>query len=81
MRNLIAIWVLPFISVPVLTVIWWRLWMYHGWFGAPRLVGRFLTGDGEQAYDSAMLDMAALLLCLAAVLAVLLTRFCWRKAV
>ena len=81
MRNLIAIWVLPFISVPVLIVIWWRLWMYHGWIGAPHLVGRFLAGDGEQAYDSEMLDMAVVFLCLAAVLAILLTRFCWRKTV
>ena len=81
MRKLVVIWMLAAISVPILTVVWWRLWMYCGWFGAPPLVGRLFATDGELAYDGEMLDMAVVILCLAALLAVLLTRsFCRKPA-
>jgi len=80
-HRLITIWALPFITVPILTVGWWRLWMYCGWFGAPHIVRRFFARDGERVYDSEMLDMAVVLLCFAVVFAVLLTRYCCRKGV
>ncbi len=41
----------------LLSVVWWRLWMYKGFFGPPAFLSAFLWTDGEASYDRVALEM------------------------
>ena len=41
----------------VLSLIWWRLWMYNGFFGPPDFLSTFMKGDGEGIYNRVELEM------------------------
>lgn len=41
------------------SIIWWRLWMYHGWVGSPRWLHQVWPGsiDGDASYDVTFYEM------------------------
>jgi hypothetical protein len=57
-------------AVAVLAAVgWWRLWMYHGWFGPPARLRKFWPGiaSGERSYDARFVEMFAVLFILMAL--------------
>lgn len=65
------------IIVPA-SVIWFRLWMYYGWFGAPDVLHHIFLVDGESGYDAVLLEMI-IMLCLIFVFAELCIRCIFKK--
>lgn len=41
----------------LLTLLWWRQWMYRGLIGPPDFLAPLLAWDGESAYDRKALEM------------------------
>ena len=56
----IVVWLAAVAVAAVLSVFWWRLWMYHGWPGAPGLLHLLAQPDGEGSYDATFAEMFAL---------------------
>jgi len=52
----------------ILGGLWWRLWMYHGWFGSPHWLFIFYQASGEGAYDIVQLEM--IIICWIAIILV-----------
>ena len=38
-------------------IIWWRMWLYHGWIGSPQVLTKLLRVDGEASYNVVMIEM------------------------
>ena len=51
-----------------MSVVWWNLWMYHGFTGSPGIIARLTHADGEGAYDAMQFEM--FLVCLMVLFAV-----------
>lgn len=49
--------VVALVGVLAGAVVWWRLWMYHGFPGAPPLLRPFVWTDGESSYDRGFAEM------------------------
>ena len=45
-----------FISASV-TILWWRGWIYSGYWGPPPIYNTLFSLDGESSYDAMMLQM------------------------
>ena len=56
-------------------IIWWRLWMYHGWIGTPRLIHTPMGVDGEASYNATQLEMSVICGLMAIALLVLYRLF------
>lgn len=41
----------------LLAILWWRMWMYEGFFGPITLLEPFVTTDGEGVYNRVELEM------------------------
>jgi hypothetical protein len=50
-----------------LSVIWWRLWIYHGFPGTPGWWSSLAGWDGEAAYDGVFYEMYVVCLIITAV--------------
>ena len=48
--------------------LWWRLWMYYSWIGAPGVLSWLLGADGEGAYDALWIEMFIISLAVVGVL-------------
>ena len=52
----------------LMSVVWWNLWMYHGFTGCPGIIARLTHADGEGTYDAMQFEM--FLACLTVLFAV-----------
>lgn len=70
MKSKIALLLLSLPASLAVAVVWWRLWMYHGFFGPPPVLKPFFSLDGEAVYDRVLGEMFVLawLLALSAIL-------------
>lgn len=41
----------------VVSVVWWRLWMYQGFIGPVPVLHWFISADGEGSYDLTYYEM------------------------
>jgi hypothetical protein len=54
----IGAWVAtPIVSAGIVSVLWWRAWMYAGWPGTPGILPQLLHADGEGVYDAYAFEM------------------------
>lgn len=61
-----------------MSVIWWRLWIYHRWFGPPEYILLFLEASGEGFYNLIYFEM--LLICwFLLIIAILFFKFFVKK--
>ena len=56
-------WMLTFVLITFTSLVlgwkvWFDLWMYHGWPGPPGILAKWLSADGERAYDAIMDEMS-----------------------
>ena len=63
MRYVAYIVIVPVTSF-FLSVIWYRLWFFHGWFGTPQVLHKIFDVDGERSYDFTALEMFIIVLVL-----------------
>ena len=57
MLHLIGGLLIWLVSSFLLSIIWWRLWMYEGFIGSTGVLSRLLQADGESAYDAMLAEM------------------------
>ena len=50
-------YVLILICILGLAIVWWRLWLYHGFVAPIHFLHWLIATDGEAAYDLALIEM------------------------
>lgn len=40
-----------------ISIGWWNLWMYEGWYGTPKILHKLFFNDGESSYDFTLIEM------------------------
>jgi len=59
--KLLILLILSFVCSFCLGLLWWNLWMNHGFIGTPNFLASTLSADGEGVYDLMQLEMIAII--------------------
>ena len=78
MKYVVYLIVAPITSF-VMSVIWFRLWFYDGWFGTPKILHKLFWADGERSFDFTLIEMLIIVFVLVYVVTFASHKFIFRR--